>query len=289
VEDSKYRLWSLGIAAEAKVDCYNWDLEISAIERTQFSDGAQTNRGEHIETDGVDGAGIQYATKEIVSGTMNATWMSREANRLTCPNVEAGEELLIWQYEDTGKLYWEPRNTNKVSRKLETRTEAFAADPTGSENTKRTEDNSYIFEVSAHKKIITISTSDKNDELAKFKFQLNGGEGFASLQDSEGQEITMVPTENRISVINAEDVEIHLQGKNLTVNVPADEAHNIQGALNIIVNGAAYVKAQTATIESSLNKLIGNTEIDGNLLVTGESVLTGGASSPNPITAPNIK
>lgn len=288
MEDSKYRLWSLGIAAEAKVDCYNWELEISAIERTQFSDGAQTNRGEHVETDGVDGAGIQYATKEVVSGTMNATWMSREANRLTCPNVEAGEELLIWQYEDTGKLYWEPRNTNKVSRKLETRTEAFAADPSGNENTKRTEDNSYIFEVSAHKKIITISTSDKNDELAKFKFQLNGGSGFASLQDSEGQEVTMNPTENRISVINAEDVEIHLQGKDLTVNVPADETHTVQGNFTITVNGVAYIKAETATIESTMNTILGPTKIDGPLEVTGPTKLNG-ADSPVPITAPNIK
>ena len=288
MDNSKYRLYALGHAAERKVDCYNWELECTPTERVQYSDGALTNRGEAIETEGTDGGEKQYASKELVSGTVNAEWLCREANRLTCPNVEAGEELFIWTYEKTGKFFWETRNNGKVSRREETVCIGVAADPAGNEGTQRSQDNSYILDISAHKKIVTISTSDKNDELARFTLQLNGGEGFASLQDSEGQEVTLDPTSNRISVINAEDVELHLQGKNLTVNVPADEAHNVQGNFTITVNGAAYIKAETATIESTLNTIVGPTKIDGPLEVTGPSKLNG-AASPLPITAPNIK
>lgn len=298
MEKSQWKLYSLGVAAEAKVNGYDWNLEVFASEISQFADGGITNRGQRQETRGVDSSGVEYASSEVTSSTINAVWRSGgESNRRTCPNVEAGEEVIIYTYADTGKFFWEPRNINSHARKVETACYAYAADPSGDENTQRTPENSYMFEVSAHKKIITISTSDKNDEVAKFTFQLNGGEGYATLQDDNNQEITMNPVENRISMINAEDVEVHLIGQNLIVNVPADETHSIDGNethkvsgnFTITVNGAAYIKAETATIESGANRLVGPTKIDGTLEVTGAAKMNGISSPGASITAPNIK
>lgn len=297
MEKSQWKLYSLGVAAEAKVNGYDWNLEVFASEISQFADGGITNRGQRQETRGVDSSGVEYASSEVTSSTINAVWRSGgESNRRTCPNVEAGEEVIIYTYADTGKFFWEPRNTNSHARKVETACYAYAADPSGDENTQRTPENSYIFEVSAHKKIITLSTSDKNNEMAKFTFQLNGGEGYATLQDDNNQEITINPVENRISMINAEDVEVHLIGQNLIVNVPADETHtvegnedhNVSGNFTIIVNGAAYIKAETATIESGLNTMVGPTKIDGPLEVSGPAKMNG-ITSPVNITAPNIR
>lgn len=298
-EQSGYRIYSLGHAAEAKEEGMDWELEVIPMEITQLSDGAQTNRGINLETKGIDAAGNEYADKTISSGSMNATWFGQgESNRRTCPNVFAGEELILYTYNDTGKLWWTPRNTNSNGRTVETVTLAFAADPSGNSETVRTADNSYQIDVSGHRKVLTISTSMKNGETNTFTLQLNGGEGYATLQDDTGQEVTLNPQENRISLINNQDVEVHLIGNDLQVKVPGDETHDIQGNLTINVAGNATVAAKgnvdvtaggKANITSTLNTLNGPTAINGTLTVSGASTLTGGASSPMPITAPNIK
>lgn len=304
MEESKYKLAGLGTAAEDKVEGLDWNLEVTLSEQTQLMDGPITNAGVEMETSGTDAAGNQYADKAITSGTVNATWKGTgESNRRTCPNVVVGEELLIWTYEETGTYFWEPRNTNSHIRKLETVTQAYAADPNG-EDAVRDDSNSYIVDVSTHRKVITISTSQKNSEKSTFKFQIDGGNGITTLADNFDNEINMSSTENRISMMNGEGVEVHLHGKNLDIIVPGDATEDVTGdvtqkvggnvsqtvagGLNITVTGSANISAETATITSSQNTINGNTLINGALEVTGATLLNG-ASSPLPITAPNIK
>lgn len=307
MSESEYRLFSIGHAAENKDDGTDWWLEVVCTEHTQLSDGEQNSRGQEMETSGVDAAGTAYADKTVTSVSVPAYWRAEgESNRRTCPNVQRGEELFIYTFGDTGKLFWSPRGTNSHIRRLETSTSAWNATPDGlKEGETPGEDNSYIVDVSTHRKVITITTSMRNGEMCKHTIQINPGTGIMTMQDGR-QEVTMDYTENRISLINAEDVEVHLQQKDLNIKVPGDESHNVTGNLNITVTGNATVNTTgnttvaatgsvdvTAGTEASVTApaigLNGNVAIVGNLEVSGFSELAGGANSPLPITAPNIK
>lgn len=285
--DSKYKLIGLGTSAQHKENGLDWTLEVNALELNNLADGAQTDAGFAFETGGVDHSGVAYTDKVLSSGTIPATWKGTgESNRRTCPNVVEGEELLLWTFADTGEIFWEPRNTNSHKRRLETVTHAYAGDPAGADELN--DENAYILEVSTQRKIITISTSQKNGEQSKFTLQLNAGTGEATLQDNFNNEVTMASLENRISLMTGEDLEMHLNGSDLQVKVPGNHTETTEGALNITVTGAASITAASATIQSDANKIIGPTVIDGTLEVTGATKLNG-ASSPVDITAPNIK
>jgi hypothetical protein len=284
VEDSKYKLVGLGIAAEAKTEGLDWNLEVTPLEQLPLLDGQLTNRGVAMETSGTDSSGKQYADKAVTSTSVNAVWKGTgESNRRTCPNVFVGEEVLIWTFEETGDYFWEPRNTNSHKRTLETVTNAYAANPAGGDE-ERNDTNSYIVDVSTHRKVITISTSQMNNEKSTFKLQIDGGNGITTLADNCENEFNISSLENRISMMNGEGVEVHLHGKNLKIVVPGnvDETvtgnvtETIAGGLNITVTGSANIQAETATITSSQNTINGNTTINGNLEVTGSQAILGG-------------
>lgn len=284
MEDSKYKLVGLGTAAEDKVEGLNWMLEVIPLEQLPLLDGQLTNRGLTMETSGTDAAGNQYADKAVTSSSLNAKWKGTgESNRRTCPNVFLGEEVLIWTFADTGEYFWEPRNTNSHKRTLETVTHAYAANPAGGDE-QRDDTNSYIVDVSTHRKVITISTSQMNNEKSTFKFQIDGGNGITTLADNCDNEFNISSTENRISMMNWEGVEVHLHGRNLNVIVPGDVTEDvtgnvtqtIAGGLTITVTGSANVTAETATITSSQNTINGNTTINGELEVTGGVAIAGG-------------
>src|SRR5690606_3791141 len=135
-----------------------------------------------------------------------AEWIGiGESNRRTCPNVRRGEELILYTLADSNKIFWTPRNKKSGLRCKETAVWAFAA--TEEEGDKALDDeNSYIVEVSTHRKVILISTSKASGEKSRFFVQLNAGEGIATLADDCDNEVTIDSLTPRISLINGEDV-----------------------------------------------------------------------------------
>lgn len=287
-DESKFDFYSMAIAAENKDDGRNWILEVTPYEMTTMMDGELNARGETQESTGTDAAGKVYADKVVTGNSIPAEWIGLgESNRLTAPNVRRGEELILYTYGDTGKVFWEPRNKNSHLRRLETITWAFSG--TRDEGVKQlTEENSYTVELSTHEKHILISTSNHNGEKCRFFLQINPGKGIATLADDKDNEITIDSVGSRISLINGENVEVHLDRRNLNVKVPGNETHTVEGNVVINVSGNAQISAKGGvSITAPTIELNGSTSIKGGLSVSGTSSLNG-ASSPLPITAPNI-
>lgn len=299
VDMSKYTLYSLGTAAEDK-PLGDFMLWCTPKEQLNMLDGVTDTTGQATNVQGTDADGKAYAGTMVTGNAVHAEWVGvGESNRRTAPNVANGEEVFIYTYADTGKFFWTPRNTNTNHRTFETVAYAWAASP-GSKAALSPE-NSYYLEVSTHTKKILLTTSQMNGEVTTHTIEVNPGIGELKVADASGNEVTWNSEAHSITLINSEDVEIEMIGADLNVTVPAgDMTETVGGQLTINVTGDAAVKAATATVTSSLNTLNGDTVINGMLTVTKEtllgadlvvggfSVLNGGASSPNPITAPNI-
>lgn len=287
-ESSGFKIYSLAIAAENKEDGTNWILEVTPIELVPMLDGEVNARGERSENMSTDSTGRMYADSVVTANSIPAEWIGiGESNRRTCPNVRRGEELILYTLADSNKIFWTPRNKNSGLRCNETAVWAFAATP--EEGNKALDDeNSYVVEVSTHRKVILISTSQANGEKSRFFFQLNPGEGLATLADDHDNEITVDSLTPRISLINGEDVELHLQNKDLTVKVPGNESHDVSGNLTINVTGNVAVKAGgnaaveaggKASVKAPDIELAGKTKVNGDLEVTGSTKVAGLSAS----------
>jgi hypothetical protein len=299
---SKFKLYSLGTAVDNN-DFGLWDIEVTPIEQLNQLDGVLVNQGVSIESSGTDSAGNAYADKAVTSTTIKATWMGLgESNRRTAPNVVSGEEILIYTYEQTGVYYWTCRHSNNNRRRLETVVMAWSGSSASGEKAMN-DDDSYMLEVSTHKKRVLFTNSRANGELSKFNIASDPGVGKFTVADDHDNEVTMDSLENRVTLITGNDCEVTLKGTNLDITVPGNETHTIQGNLNITVNGNALVNVKgnaTVTVAGSVDytaasmafkaanfTYTGIFEIQGTLNVTGATTLNG-ASSPLPITAPNI-
>lgn len=283
-EDSLYRLYSLGIAAENK-PLGATALEVIPLEMTNLADGELSGRGEAMETGGTDSSGKRYADRVVTSPSIPAEWRrDGDSNRVTAPDVRRGERVKIYTYGDTGQFFWTTDGNDSHLRRLETVVYAFSATP--DESVEKLDDsNSYVVEVSTHNKRIIVRTSTANGERCLFHLEINPGEERAILADSANQEISMFPLERRISAINADDTQVHLKENDLLVEA--------KGLFSVTVNGGAVVKAPTAVVDSPEVTLTGDAKVGGNLQVGGDMQVGGfsklnGASSPAPITAPNI-
>lgn len=275
-EASKFRVYSLAIAAENKDDGHDWMLEVTPLELVSMLDGEVNARGERQASTGTDSSGKIYADSVVTSNSIPAEWIGiGESNRRTCPNVRRGEELILYTLADSNKIFWTPRNKKVGLRALETAVWAFSGTPEEGDKAFNDE-NAYVVEVSTHRKVITVSTSKANGEKSRFFFQLNPGEGLATLADDHDNEITIDSLTPRISMINGENVEVHLQAKNLDVNVPGNQTNTVEGNVTINVTGSVAVTAgKGASITAPTIAINGETTVTGSFKVVGETTLQG--------------
>lgn len=251
---SKLRFYSIGVAAEDN-DTGRWGIRVSPLEQLNFMDGEINADVVTIDSSGIDAGGQTYADQVDTANSFMATWIGiGESNRRTAPNVVVGEQLILFTYADTGEYFWTPRNQSRALRRLETAVFAFSASPAAGAK-ELNDDNSYIVEISAHQKRLTLSTSKANGEVAAYTFQLNGGEGLAILSDDMNNEIAIHSTGNRISLINADNTEFHLDGPNLKFKLAGIVEAEASGAVlkvpTMDIPGVVHVK-----------KLISDQDID---------------------------
>lgn len=284
-EVSGFRFYSLGIAAENKA-IGKHQCEVIPLETSNFLDGEVTTRGESTAIELKDRQGNAFSDKVVSSVPIVATWIGLgESNRVTPPDVRRGEELIIYTFADTGKYYWQPRNTNRQLRKLETVTCAYSG-TTDEGDGEVNDTNHYITEVSTHKKHIIISTSDKNGEKCRWFIQIRGSDGKLVVADNNNNEIMIDSVDSVIRMINQFEAEVVMNKKDITLNVPGNYAINVtgnqtinvQGNASLTVTGNASVKAATYTLDASTITFNGNLVFNGNVSMNGSFNSSGGGS-----------
>lgn len=208
--NGSFHFYSWGIAAANKKRKSD-KLEITPTQDFPFTDDEVSSHVKKINSKGIDSSGNSFETEVKATITLSATWMPLgQSNRLTSPDVRRGELVAIYRFSDQDFYYWITAAKAKKIRRTETVIYAFGA--TKEENVELDANNSYFIEISGHDKHITLRTSMANGEMTQYTFQLNPGQGLATLRDSAGNQFNINTASNVVEVNHSSGDFIHLEG-----------------------------------------------------------------------------
>jgi hypothetical protein len=203
---SKLRFYSFAIAAENK-ELDSHEVVVVPIEVVPDITGEILDSIQELEVSGDSAEGKSYTIRINASSTITATWMPFGSNRVTSPDIKRGERLIIWQYADHDKYYWTPAGLDDSLRRLETVIYAWSATPDHSEELDL-DSNMYSLEVSTHKKIISLKTTQADGEPFGYTIELDTAYGKFSITDNEGNTIFLDSPERIIKAKNTDNTEI---------------------------------------------------------------------------------
>ena len=286
---SRYKLVSIGYAAQNKA-LDSRELECVPIEKLPYIDGELTPDTAVMSHSGIDTQGNKYTTKANYGNTLGCTWLQWGSNRVTPPDVRRGELVFIWQYADEDLYYWTSPGKDDHLRRLETVIWAFSG--TKDEKTKKlTPLNSYVVEVSTHKKLVTLTTSKANGEPYSYTIQVNADKGGVVIMDDDGQYLELNSKERRWTITNKDGSiykmdkdTIYEHAKTSITRKTKDyklecETQTINAAKAITTT----TKTHTATASSGYQMTAPLSKFNGMVTVTGLATLLGGLSAiPGP-------
>ena len=299
--ESKFKLFSIGVAAEA-LKPGSWQLQVIPKEQMNALDGIMDTSGAAFESSGVDALGQAYNDKMAVGNSFTATWYPiGESNRRTAPCVQAGEQVKIYTYADTGDYYWtcfpvpvqgkpdDPAGPD--TRKQELAVYAWGAhDVTGT--TQLTDKNSYYMEINTIDKKVTFSTSDALGELATYLLQILGAEGVFKLKDNRDNEFRLDSTIPQFTLVNGTGLSYELNAGNLIINVPENVTEKVGGNVILNIGGNAQVQVGGSTeltsggpvdvhapeinLDAATTTVTGQLIVQKGLAVEGNGAINGG-------------
>jgi hypothetical protein len=180
---SMFRLVAVGTAAENLALNSN-ELMVSPHEKLGFMDGEIVDKVDAMEYDHQNSDGKEATGVAFVSNNHPAKWLPT-SNRKTPPNIRRGERVKIYQFGSNEQYYWRAFGLDDHLRRLETVVFGINANPAEGQDGADPE-NMYFIEFSAHKKMITMSTSKKNGEFCTYDLQFDMASGKIILQDDQG-------------------------------------------------------------------------------------------------------
>lgn len=210
---SRFILRSIGMAAE-NLTLGKTTLEVIPIEINPHLDGEISGKTSELEYSGMDADGNSFSAKVIVSNTITAEWYPDQSNSVSPPNIERGEYVELYQYADSDMWYWVCRGTERHLRRLETKTFLVSATPNGVKIHDKT--NSYIFELSAHERLVTFTTSKANGEKLTYLVQFDLLNGSFVLLDEFGNELSLDSEEQDWLIKTASEAFIRLKKRSLS-------------------------------------------------------------------------
>lgn len=250
INQSSFQLYSIGIVANNKELNSNW-IEAFPIEDAMGLSGELTDHLYEYKSKGKDGYGNQYETNVKTAATIKCIWLGMgDSNRMTAPDVRRDEMVRIYRVADSENYYWDVMGSSFAQRRLETVVHAYSA--TKEEDVELNEDNSYVTEVSTHKKLMRLAhTTMANGEPFAYDVFVNAKEGQVVIKDNI----------DNMFVLNSKDNHIYMINNNKTlVEIKQDEV---------------TIKSKTAVnIHTKKLKVVADTEMEGDTDVTGK--LTGG-------------
>jgi len=187
------------------------------------------------------GAGaIEKPTVEK-STTLTATWLNLgDPNRVSAPNVSAGESVFIYRFKDTDKFFWSTYGLEVDLRTNETVLYLYNNSKKGVVPTK---DNSYYVLWDTQNKRVHIHTSANDGEMTTYDIEINPGKGFLTIKDGKGSEMTIDSEKKTIRrkttrIVDEADT-IELKCKTLTVNGKTDIKNDLTVNKKLTVKGSS--------------------------------------------------
>jgi hypothetical protein len=235
--ESQLRLYSLGIVVADKARDSE-DIQVHPTEILPLVHGPLTDKKTDVKSEVPDASAVPRKSETKVADVLTAKWLPGDStNRMTAPDVMAGETVLIFRFADSDEYYWRTVFREPTIRRLET---VYYVYGNVTEPLKEIgKENSYWFQVSTHDKIIKLHTTkcDKDPkEPYTYDIELDTGRGILTITDDVKNTIVLTSkdgelkiTTNKKVVVKSKDIEI--EGK---VSIKGDTS--IKG--NVKLDGA---------------------------------------------------
>jgi hypothetical protein len=245
--ESQLKLFSLGIVVEDKPRDSE-DIKVYPTEMLPLLHGPLTAKKTDVKSEVPDASAVPRKSETKVADTLKAKWLpGDDTNRMTAPDVCAGETVLIYRFADTDEYFWRTLFREPTIRRLETVYYVFGnvTEPLKEIN----KDNSYWFQVSTHDKLIKLHTTkcDKDPkEPYSYDIEIDTGRGIVTITDDIKNTITLTSkdgelkiTTNKKVVIKTKDIEI--EGK---VSIKGDTTIKGKTTLDGPVNTTSNVEVK---------------------------------------------
>ena len=289
--ESGLKLYSLGIVAVTK-DKGSDAIKVTPIEVLTLGNKKLSEEKNNYKVEMPDAKGIKRSSEIESESMLIAKWIPfGHSNRLTPPDVVAGETVILFRFADTEEYYWTTIFREPKLRRLETVNYGYCNIPQGLEPFDK--QTSYWFEVSTDQKYIKLHTSKNDGEPYEYDITLDTEKGNLLIDDNSGNSIELNSEQNKLSILTNTDVYI----KSPTVTIEAETTH-ITG--NVQVDGNLKVNQTTTTnkqVTEDGTQSIGGVQIQGGMNVDGNAILQddlqvngkmkgqGGLESSGPISA----
>ena len=278
---SKLKFYSLGLVAINKLLTSN-TIEVTPVEDFPMVNGEITDNIEKYKSSSVDNLGSVKNVEVQTTVSIKATWLPiNNSNRKTSPDVRRGETVVLYQFADSDKYYWNTLFDDNKLRRLETVVYAFSNN--SQEDIADTANSTYYLEVSTHRKLIHVHTSKNDNEPYSYDVQINAKEGVITITDDIGNSFVLNSAERRLTMQNTDGSIIDVNKQ--IINIMAPEHVRIQSR-NVSILTSKTIKIQTPNIsiissESTNITSSGSTNIKSSGDFSIEAPNTANIKSPN--------
>lgn len=235
-ENSKFKRYCIGTVAEDLITG-NRAIKIYPHEHIANVEG-EIDKVDSINKQSKDSQNKAYNVSLETKSTISAIWLNHNSNRVTPPNVCAGEKVEVYQYDNTDKYYWMTMGSELDLRGLEHVEYVYVNDPEAKEIN---DSNSYKVIYSTLNKLVGFRTADNNGEATSYEKMLDTKNGIDILVlDGFGNSIILNSTEGGLYITTNTHVTIKtssavIDSVNCTItatencNVKAEAVCNIEG------------------------------------------------------------
>lgn len=257
-------------------------IEVCALEKTPLVNGMLKKNIETIKVNDMpDALGIKRSGSSTVKDTVTAEWLPLgDSNRVTAPNVEAGERVMIFRLADTEKYYWMTIRNDYSIRRGESVKWRFGNMTRKEDKLKpATDNNSHWFEFNGIGGAITLHTSKNKGEAVIFDMAFDLRKGTWALMDDRRNYIKTNNAKDAIEINFCKKITLKdLRGNFIVVD-------SLKDTITITANKKIVLDVPQAETTKDL-EVKGNLKVNGSLGVNGGISVGGSVKSKGPMYAP---
>ena len=185
MEDSKLKMHSLGVVAKDKPTQTDM-IVVMPIEHITDKN-TDINEETNYESKSKDHKKVPNQVKTVSKNTIEAKWLPfGDSNRVSAPDVMAGETVMLFTYSDTNEYYWTTMMREPSIRRLEKVLYGYSNLSSGARTDGFNRDTSYWQEVDTMNKYVKFHTSDNDGEFTTYDITINTKEGSIEIKDGVG-------------------------------------------------------------------------------------------------------
>jgi hypothetical protein len=304
--ESAWKFYSFGIVAVAKERGSDL-ITVTPIEEISLGQGLLNDVKVDYKVSVPDRQGVKRSDTVQGGAKVVAKWSAiGQSNRMTAPDVQPSETVMLYRVADTGEYYWTTLMREPGLRRLETVCTMYGNIPSGL--TPFDKSTSYWEEWSTHDKYVHIHTSNNDGEPFEYDIKIDTAAGTILIDDNAGNNIFLESSPSKLTINTNQDIEFNTQRikfnasesiefntpkytlnatDSATVNTTTNELNttsDTQNTTSTTVNASASIALSTAALSMDATTM---SSTSGNMNMAADSVQLQGSGSTT-ISGPSI-